>query len=140
MQLNNLIYKVIDKLNGIGVDQYDPKIAYRDLEDSWDTIQLIGDYLNIDITDYTAYPTSRVERCVIKLATYNAYRTYTRLSERQIGALPQGAPTVIAYDVIDAKSCLSMLFGVQITDELLPVVNEQNPVVSGSYGTSSLDE
>lgn len=141
MDLNNLIYKLRDKLNDIGIDQYDHRLAYRDLGDAWDTIQMIGDMLEVDITDYDAYPTYKVERCIVRVATYHAYRVYTKLSERQLGALPQGSPHITAYDVIDAQNCLGLLFGVKFTDELLPenITINVNPVVPGSMGPSILD-
>lgn len=128
MQLDKLILKLRDKLNELGIDQYDDRLAYRDLEDAWDTIQMIGDYLTVDVTDATAYPTYKVERCVIRVATYHAYRNYTRLAERQLGALPQGSPMTVNYDVIDAQNCLSLLFGVAITEDMLPELHNVNPV------------
>jgi len=141
MELDTLIYKLRDKLNEIGIDQYDDRLAYRDLEHAYDTLLMIGDMLEVDITDTTAYPTYKVERCTITVGTYHAYRNYTRLAEKQIGALPQGAPLIVGYDVIDAKNCLTLLFGVTFTDELIPEIVEHNmnPVVAGSMGPSILD-
>jgi hypothetical protein len=139
MILENLIYKLRDKLNEIGIDQYDHRLAYRDLEDAYDTIKMIGDTLEVDVTEF---PTYKVERCVVRVATYHAYRTYTKLAERQIGALPQSSPQITAYDVIDAQNCLSLLFGITFNEQLVPeiLVNNRNPVVSGSVGSSMLDE
>jgi hypothetical protein len=141
MQLDKLIFKLRDKLNEIGIDQYDDRLAYRDLEDAYDTLQMIGDMLAVDITDYTAFPTYKVERCTIRVATYHAYRNYTRLAERQLGALPQGAPITISYDTIDAQNCLTLLFGVTFNEELIPEIIQinVNPVTSGSMGPSILD-
>ena len=141
MELDTLIYKLRDKLNEIGIDQYDDRLAYRDLEDAWDTIQMIADMLVVDIDDTTAFPTYKVERCIVRVGTYHAYRNYTRLAEKQIGALPQGAPLIVGYDVIDAKNCLTLLFGVTFDDELIPEVinNNVNPVVAGQMGPSILD-
>lgn len=141
MQLDNLIFRLRDKLNEIGIDQYDDRLAYRDLEHAFETIQMIGDMLEVDITDTTAYPTYKVERCTVTVGTYHAYRNYTRLAEKQIGALPQGAPLIVGYDVIDAKGCLTLLFGTTFTDELIPEIIERNynPVVSGQMGPTILE-
>lgn len=141
MDLNNLIYKLRDKLNEIGIDQYDHRLAYRDLQDAWDTIQMIGDILDVDVTDTTSYPAYKVERCVIRLATYHAYRVYTKLSERQLGALPQSSPHITGYDVIDCQNCLGLLFGTEFNSELLPetIMRVDRPVVPGAMGPSILD-
>ena len=141
MQLDNLIFRLRDKLNEIGIDQYDDRLAYRDLEHAWETIQMIGDMLEVDLTDTTAFPTYKTERCTVTVGTYHAYRNYTRLAEKQLGALPQGSPLIIGYDVVDAKGCLTLLFGTTFTDELIPEVLEHNynPVVAGQLGTSILD-
>ena len=142
MQLDELEPKLLDKLNQIGFDSYDPRVAYRDLEDAWETIQMIADILERDITDTSIFPTYKVERCVIRVGTYHAYRNYTRLAERQFQALPQGSPIIISYDVIDAKNCLTLLFGVTFTDELLPdtLTTSIKPVVAGGTVPSILDD
>jgi hypothetical protein len=142
MDYENLIFKLRDKLAEIDIDQYNDKQAYRDLEDAYDTITMIADTLEVDLTDYTTFPTAYIERCTIRLGTYNAYRNYTRLAEKQIGTLPLGSGTIISYDVSDVKSCLSLLFGIAFDDDLLPVVLTASitPVVAGSRGSSILDE
>lgn len=138
MQYDRLIFKLRDKLNEIGIDEYDDKLAYRDLEDAYETISMIATVLESDVADY---PTTGVERCVIRLGTYNAYRNYTRLAEKQLGALPQGSPIIISYDILDVKNCLSLLFGNAFTDELVPVSLSlsSNPVVAGRKGISIMD-
>lgn len=141
MDLDLLIYTLRDKLNEIGIDQYDHRLAYRDLKDAYDTICMIADTLEVDINDYVAFPTYKVERCTIRVATYHAYRVYTKLAERQLGSLPQASPQITAFDVVDAQNCLSLLFGVGINSELLPTIIERNykPVVAGSVGPCILD-
>ena len=141
MDLDLLIYKLRDNLNEIGIEQYDHRLAYRDLTDAYETIQMIGDVMDMDVTDSEVFPTYKVERCVIRVATYHAYRVYTKLAERQMGTLPQGSPHITAYDVIDAQNCLALLFGTTFNEDLLPIVltRDDNPVVAGRVGTSILD-
>jgi len=127
-----LIYVLRDKLSEIGIDHYDDRLAYRDLQDAYDTIQMIGDQLQVDVTDADTFASYKVNRCIVRLGTYNAYRNYTRLAERQFGSLPSAAGLTVTYDITDSKNCLSLLFGVTFTDDLIPAMLERGvrPVVA----------
>jgi hypothetical protein len=133
VDLSNLIFVLRDKLSEIGIDHYDDRLAYRDLKDASDTIDMIALQLQVDLTDYTEFPTKHIERCTVRVGTYHAYRNYTRLAERQNGSLPSAAGLTVTYDITDAKNCLSLLFGTTFTDELIPEVIERGilPIATG---------
>ena len=118
MDLQNLVFKVRDKLNDIGPDKYDDKLVYRDLQDAYDNILMIASILEVNIDDYAEYA---VERCIIKLGTYNGYRNYTRLAEQQLGNEPTSSSLQFAYDTAEVRRCLTYLFGVQFDEELIPI-------------------
>lgn len=129
-ELNSLIFVLRDKLNEIGIDHYDDRLAYRDLQSANDHINMIADQLDMDIDDSVSFATYKVNRCLVNVATYNAYRTYTRLAERKDGTLPSASDLTIAYDVKDAKTCLTLLFGTPFNDELVPlmVLHDEKPL------------
>ena len=129
MDLTILMFQVRDKLNGIGIDKYDDKFLYRDLQDAYDTIQMIADTLNVILEDYSE---TSLQRCVIKLGTYYGYRNYTRLAESQLSNEPTTSSLQVAYDTAECRRCLTYLFGVQFDENLIPVtmMESHKPTIS----------
>lgn len=137
IDLSTLIFRLRDKLNEIGIDHYDDKLAYRDLKDGYDAIRMIADAIEVDVETFATY---KVERCTVMTATYYAYRTYSRLAERQLGTEPNTAAMQVNYDSTDAQQCLTLLFGVPITQDLIPeiILKEYTPI-AGKLGPSIAD-
>lgn len=129
---------VRDELNQIGFDHLDDKPLSRSLEAAYDDIVMIADYGDIDLT---AIRESSLERCIIKLATFYAYRMYTRLAERESGTMPETAPLNVSYDSKLAKTCLETLLGVPLDEDLSPIKNSYKPCgVTLGYSTLEYDE
>lgn len=141
IDLHTLIFKLRDKLNDIGIDHYDDRLCYRDLQDAYDTIKMAADFLDLDIEDTTSFASYKVERCTIRVATYYGYKNYTKLAERQLSTEPQTSPIQIMYDINDAINCLTLLFGTPFNEQLLPeVINIVSRPVTSAVGNSWLDE
>ena len=129
-----LIFRLRDKLNEIGIDHYDDKLAHRDLHDALDTIRMIADSIGDDLETFASY---KIENCTVHVATYYAYRVYTKLAERQLATEPTSAAIQIQYDSSDARRCLTLLFGTPFTPELIPTdLITTTKVVAGKSGPS----
>lgn len=118
INLSHLIFNVTRGLNDIGIEHYDPKLVYEDLSKAYDHIVMLSDYTTIDLNDLRE---SSLKRCLINLAIFYGYRTYTRLAERNLGTMPESSGLQITYDQDTARVCLELLFQIQLNVDLSPI-------------------
>jgi len=127
---------VRQNLNQIGFDHYDDQTLYNDLKAAYDFIVILADRYAVDLT---ALRESSLKRCVINLATFYGYRTYTRLAERIDGTLPETAALTVMYDQNNARVCLETLLGIKLDDDLSPIESSAYVPCSAEVGSSILD-
>jgi len=127
INLSHLIFRVTRKLNDIGIEHYDPKLTFEDLTESYNFIIQLCDYNGVTLTDLRE---ESVKQCLVNLAVYYGYRTYTRLAERNLGTMPESSSLQVAYDLNTAKTCLEYLFGTKLNDDLSPqdLSDPRNPI------------
>jgi len=132
-----LVFKVRNKLNQVNIAYIDDIIVYQYLQESYDHIRMICDLLGVSIGDFENY---KLERCIVNLATFQSYRNYTKLADRQLNTEPTSSAIQTTYDNTDAQTCLTLLFGVPITNELVPDLAAMNTLpTSGTMSRSALD-
>lgn len=127
INLVHLIFRVTRKLNDIGIEHYDPKLTFEDLTEAYNLIVMLSDYTTLDLNSLRE---ESVKQCIVNLAVYYGYRTYTKLAERGIGTLPESSPVTINYDQESARTCLQYLFGIKLNPDLSPADLDvvRNPV------------
>jgi hypothetical protein len=136
INLSHLIFRVTRKLNDIGIEHYDPKLTFEDLTEAYNFIVQLSDYFVVNLADLRE---ESVKQCLVNLAVYYGYRTYTRLAERNLGTMPESSSLQVAYDQNTARTCLEYLFGVRLNDDLSPQdLDEQRNPIGMTLGPSTL--
>lgn len=136
INLSHLIFRVTRKLNDIGIEHYDPKLTFEDLTEAYNFIVQLCDYTATVLTDLRE---ESVKQCIVNLAVYYGYRTYTRLAERNLGTMPESSPLQVSYDQSTARTCLEYLFGIRLNEDLSPtdLFEQRNPIAM-TLGPSTL--
>jgi len=138
IDVSTLIPKLYHSLNEIGIDRYDTKLAYNDLNEAYEIIKMIGDTLDVDVD--IAYKPTSLSRCILTYAKYLGYRNYTRLAEQQMDGGPSTNQIQVVYDTAECQRCLTYLFGVQFDETLLPkVLTEEHKPILLAIGPSIVD-
>jgi len=136
INLSHLIFRVTRKLNDIGIEHYDPKLTFEDLTEAYNFIVQLSDYFVIDLASLRE---ESVKQCLVNLAVYYGYRTYTRLAERNLGTMPESSSLQVAYDQTTARTCLEYLFGTKLNDDLSAAdLDEQHNPIAMTLGPSTL--
>lgn len=133
----SMVFKVRNKLNQVNIAYIDDILIYQHLQEGYDHIRMICDVLGVLITEFEDY---KIERCNINLAAFYAYRNYTKLAERQLNTEPTSAAIQVTYDQTDAQTCLTLLFGVPMTNELVPDLAAMNSLpTAGTMSGSAIE-
>ena len=127
--LEPLIQEIRDALSDSPFDLSDDKLLLNALKDSYDYIRMV--------VDEDLQPEMFVRRCLIRLATYEAYRNYTGLASVQDNTVPETAGLQLSSLLMKAYACLTMIAKVPINEDLsLKDTNYPTPVGSGLTNSS----
>ena len=137
INIAHIIFQVRKKINDLDIVNYDDKLVFNDLQEAYDYFVMLSDHLNIVLTDLRE---ESLKRCLISLATFYGYRKSTRLVSTNPGAGTAGTSLNVIYDLNKAKTCIELLFGVKLDDDLIPITMERSmtPPI-GAIGPSILD-
>ena len=126
--LSHLISRVRARLSDVPIDWDDDSLIYLDLKDAYEFVNMVS---------MDGVADSYKENCIVNLAAFYNYLTYTSMAERRMGEMP--TTSLIKLDALrsKAKSCLSLISKYPLLDDLSVDLEALNATpVAGSLVSS----